>query len=264
MVDLKYIKSINYFELSQMVINYYKEKNIDIKSHPDIIGPALVNTGNAYKGFWIKNSDTDKDEQVYISGEDIKEVLNFYLSSQGAEFIDVTYGSLVDIAYKKKKVMQDDINDQNIEKNKEIIQETELTENNSHEELARMARENRKFTILQRERDLNETQKAKNRSAIIAGICIIGAATSMYFNGQDLNAVIQQELNAIYSWEALAQYVQNLGPLTTLLSAGAGAFMARYMKNSRKFRQVQNDIIDFNASLENIQNLGGNEDVKSR
>ncbi len=133
-------------------------------------------------------------------------------------------------------------------------------------ELERMAREKRKFTILQRERAMNEAQKGKNRSAIMAGICILGAAVATYFNGQDVNQVLQHELNAIYSWKALGQYIQDLGPLTTLLSAGAAGFIAKYMKHSKKLKNAQHEFEDFNASLENtnVEELGGNEDAKSR
>jgi|GEM_PF-5183819 len=140
------------------------------------------------------------------------------------------------------------------------------TQTNSNDELTRMAREKRKFTILQRERAMNDAQRAKNRSAIMAGICILGAAVAIYFNGQDVNQVLQHELNAIYSWDALGQYIQDLGPLTTLLSAGAGGFIAKYFKNSRKLKQAQNEFVDFNNSLENTktEELGGNENAKSR
>lgn len=134
------------------------------------------------------------------------------------------------------------------------------------DELEKMAREKRKFTILQRERAMNEAQKGKNRSAIMAGICILGAAVAVYFNGQDVNQVLQHELNSIYSWEALGQYIQDLGPLTTLLSAGAAGFIAKYMKHSKKFKNAQHEFEDFNASLENtnVEELGGNENAKSR
>ena len=134
------------------------------------------------------------------------------------------------------------------------------------EPLERMAREKRKFTILQRERAMNEARSGKNYSAIMAGLCILGAATGIYFNGQNMQQVVQQELNAVYSWEALGQYIQNLGPLTTLLSLSAGGFIAKYFKHSKKFKQAQNEFIDFNNSLENIktEELGGNGNVKSR
>lgn len=134
------------------------------------------------------------------------------------------------------------------------------------QQMARMEREKRKFTILQRERAISDAQKAKNRSALLAGVCILGAATAVYFNGQDMNQVLQYELNAIYSWEALGQYLQALGPITTLLAAGTGGFIAKYFKNSRKFKQAQQEFVDFNTSLENTNanELGGNENAKSR
>lgn len=133
------------------------------------------------------------------------------------------------------------------------------------EELAKMARENRKFKILQMETVMNDAQKAKNKAAVMAGLCILGASyAAVYFNGQDINTIIQHELNSIYSWQALGQYLQDLGPLTTLLSASAGGFIVNYFNNSKKLKQAQNEFINFNASLENTQNLGGTENVKSR
>ena len=125
------------------------------------------------------------------------------------------------------------------------------------DELLRFKREERKFTILQRERTMNSEQKAKNKSAILAGMCILGAAVAVHFNNLDINTVIQHELNAIYSWEALGQYFQDLGPLTTLLCAGASSFIAKYFKHSKKYKQACEEFIDFNASLENNFTKGG-------
>ena len=100
------------------------------------------------------------------------------------------------------------------------------TMNDSMNELARMTREKTKFTILQRERSMNEAQNIKNKSSLMAGICILGAIVAAYFNGQDMNQVLQTELNSIYSWRALGHYLQDLGPITTLLSAGASGFIS--------------------------------------
>lgn len=135
---------------------------------------------------------------------------------------------------------------------------------NPQTEMLKMGKEKRRFTILKKERAMDHAQRLKNRSAIMAGICILGAAVAVYFNGQNIHEVLQHELNALYSWEALGQYLQDLGPLTTVLSAGAGGFIAKYFKNSRKFKQAQQEFIDFNDSLENSQILGGNENAKSR
>ena len=73
---------------------------------------------------------------------------------------------------------------------------------------------------------MNEAQNIKNKSSLMAGICILGAIVAAYFNGQDMNQVLQTELNSIYSWRALGHYLQDLGPITTLLSAGAAGFIS--------------------------------------
>ncbi len=122
----------------------------------------------------------------------------------------------------------------------------------------------RTFSILKRERQMNDAKRAKNKAAIMAGICILGASVAFYFNNQDLSAVISHELNAIYSWEALGQYLNDLGPLTTLLSVGAAGFISKYLKNSKKLKQAQNDFEDFNNSLENEQIEGDDYDAKTR
>lgn len=122
----------------------------------------------------------------------------------------------------------------------------------------------RTFSILKRERQMNDAKRSKNKAAIMAGICILGASVAFYFNNQDLSAVISHELNAIYSWEALGQYLNDLGPLTTLLSVGAAGFISKYLKNSKKLKQAQNDFEDFNNSLENEQIKGDDYDAKTR
>ena len=122
----------------------------------------------------------------------------------------------------------------------------------------------RTFSILKRERHMTDAKRAKNKAAIMAGICILGASVAFYFNNQDLSAVISHELNAIYSWEALGQYLNDLGPLTTLLSVGAAGFISKYLKNSKKLKQAQNDFEDFNNSLENEQIKGDDYDAKTR
>lgn len=122
----------------------------------------------------------------------------------------------------------------------------------------------RTFSILKRERQMNDAKRAKNKAAIMAGICILGASVAFYFNNQDLSAMISHELNAIYSWEALGQYLNDLGPLTTLLSVGAAGFISKYLKNSKKLKQAQNDFEDFNNSLENEQIKGDDYDAKTR
>ena len=156
----------------------------------------------------------------------------------------------------KEKTKQYEIDIERKEKNNDVqlTIEQEPTNQNSK----------RTFSILKRERQMNDAKRAKNKAAIMAGICILGASVAFYFNNQDLSAVISHELNAIYSWEALGQYLNDLGPLTTLLSVGAAGFISKYLKNSKKLKQAQNDFEDFNNSLENEQIKGDDHDAKTR
>ena len=156
----------------------------------------------------------------------------------------------------KEKTKQYEIDIERKEKNNDVqlTIEQEPTNQNSK----------RTFSILKRERQMNDAKRAKNKAAIMAGICILGASVAFYFNNQDLSAVISHELNAIYSWEALGQYLNDLGPLTTLLSVGAAGFISKYLKNSKKLKQAQNDFEDFNNSLENEQIKGDDYDAKTR
>lgn len=156
----------------------------------------------------------------------------------------------------KEKTKQYEIDIERKEKNNDVqlTIEQEPTNQNSK----------RTFSILKRERQMNDAKRVKNKAAIMAGICILGASVAFYFNNQDLSAVISHELNAIYSWEALGQYLNDLGPLTTLLSVGAAGFISKYLKNSKKLKQAQNDFEDFNNSLENEQIKGDDHDAKAR
>jgi len=267
-------------------IGYGYDKEKGVGKVDSSIPLEKLNFPNGYHG----GMGIDKDGYVgFLKDRVINYKINYELDGMDSsqQFIEVTQRYFGNVSYeqqkKKENVGIDEFNqinrDGNISDGQVVVEdvptfespkETNVVVNSQptkmtpEEELAKMARENRKFTILQRERAMSDAQKAKNRSAIMAGLCILGVSVAVYFNGQDINTVLQHELNAIYSWEALGQYLQDLGPLTTLLSAGAGGFIAKYFKNSRKFKQAQNEFVDFNASLENAQTLGGNENAKSR
>lgn len=133
-------------------------------------------------------------------------------------------------------------------------------------EQLKMQKEQRKFTILQRERTMSEESRKKTLSSIMAATCILGAGVAIHFSGANPNDVIQHELGAIYSWESLGQYIQDLGPLVTLLSASAGGFIAKAFKHNKKFRDAQHEFEDMNASLQNNNNyaMEGEENAKTR
>ena len=65
----------------------------------------------------------------------------------------------------------------------------------------------------------------------------------------------------------MGQYIQDLGPLTTVLAAGAGGFIGKYFKYSKKFKKAQNEFIDMNNAMmiqNNQTNLEGEDNAKSR
>lgn len=131
--------------------------------------------------------------------------------------------------------------------------------NDKTKELVNLANERRNFEILQRGRALDDASRARNRSAIAAGLCFLGAASLVIFSGKDAGEVLQHEVNAIYSWQSLGQYLQDLGPATTILSAATGGFIARYFQNSRRIRRLQNEHDDMDRARQMVKsdNFGG-------
>lgn len=289
-LDMTLNSTIDFNQLRDIIVEYLKKtRGIEVSTISiDYLRKKLAGFESTQPFFIIRNEIGES--RFDIPKEEIIAILREYLASFNYKLEEVQFGYRVDLKYKleikskeEKEVVKEsnDLDTDTIEEDKVLqneepsptpsnTEEDSLPEFDSipvvDEELEQMAREHRTFTILQRERAMSDAQKAKNRSAIMAGLCILGAAIAIYFNGQDPNQVIQHELGAIYSWEALGQYLQDLGPLTTLLSAGAGGFVYRYFKNSKKFKQKQNEMIDFSRSLENTdpEEFGGIGNAKSK
>lgn len=277
-LDITYNVSIDYNELRKIIFDYYKKnKGINLESISiDYLKHKLKDNADLQPFFVMHENGQEK--RFDISKEEIHEILNSYFKEKNCELKNINYDYDIDLYYKKQKNIidefgeinrsgQEDIYSHNnvpvFEPPKEEQQNNELN-NNTLEDLARMTRENRKFTILQRERAMNDAQKAKNKAALMAGLCILGVVATTHYNLQDMSMVIQQELNAMYSWDALKEYIKDIGPLTTLLTGAAIKFTSKYLKHSKKLNQLHNEFIDFNASLENNNNLGGNNNAKTR
>ena len=287
-LDLTYKGRLDYDSLRDIVYHYYKvNKGIQLTSISTeyLIDKLAKNVNN--QPLFIKQGESG-ETRIDISKEDINEIIKSYLASKNYKLLDLDYGDKVIFRY-KQGVEQETMKAVQTYEPKEIVQEVKTTPVSKEsippvetpeeseviieepipvkdEELERMKREDRRFTIIQRERAMSEAQKGKNRSALMAGACILGASAASFLSGQDIHQVLQHEMDAIYSWEALGQYIQDLGPLTTLLAVGAGGFIAKYLKDSKKFKKAQQEFVDFNASLEktNTAELGGNENDKSR
>lgn len=147
--------------------------------------------------------------------------------------------------------------------------EQQVVEETPEEELARMKREERVFEILQLERDMNDTDIERRNSAIVAGLMILGAAAAYMTTGADMQQTIQHELEALRHFgeiEPFITYLQDLGPLTNLLTFGSAGFILKYLRVSKRFKELQNKFEDFIRSLENEKEnvFGGNDNARTR
>lgn len=147
--------------------------------------------------------------------------------------------------------------------------EEQVVEETPEEELARMKREERVFEILQLERDMNDTDIERRNSAIVAGLMILGAAAAYMTTGADMQQTIQHELEALRHFgeiEPFITYLQDLGPLTNLLTFGSAGFILKYLRVSKRFKELQNKFEDFIRSLENEKEnvFGGNDNARTR
>ena len=105
----------------------------------------------------------------------------------------------------------------------------------------------RKHTILRR-----KTSKAgideKNRAAIMAGLCILGVASAIVIGKKDAYKILKYQLNIL----------ESIGTsLLTLVSIGAGAFFAKYFKDSVKFKKAHHEYMS-SLGGDDTNEIGGN------
>ena len=271
-LDITYGGIMDYSNLRKIIVDYYrKTKGIELRTISIDYFKNILN-GQSNLQFFI----TGNDERFNIPKEEIEKILSQYLYSMNCDIISVNYGDKVEFKYKKRKpetiinekgeiIRLGGQNNKTTESKNDILQFEPPKENTSQEssidDLTRMKKEDRKFTILRRERAMNEASTSRNRSAILAGLCILGAGAATYFSsGQDIQQLVQEEIAALSSWEAAKQYLHNIGPLATVLAASAAAFINRYLRSSRRLNNLRNESIDFNDSLE----IGGNDNARTR
>ena len=147
-------------------------------------------------------------------------------------------------------------------------QNPEQTDNNqqniSTQTIINEHRQERRFNILQRERLANNEM---NRYMLMTGGCILGVGAAIYFNQnmdiqQLYQQLMQQQLNALFSWESLLQYFEQLGPLISLLGVSAGAYLARAGISFGRRQQARRELRDFDTMYG--ENLGGNNNARTR
>ncbi len=113
----------------------------------------------------------------------------------------------------------------------------------------------RRWSVKQRVQAQDVPQKNKNESAIKAGLCMLAAVALMMLKGQDLNQSVQNEFNALNN--TAGQNLPNIGPIATLLTACAGSFMMKYLKDTNMIKQMQGSLENYNMSMMNEINTMG-------
>ena len=113
----------------------------------------------------------------------------------------------------------------------------------------------RKWKVKQRVQAKDTPQMNKNESAIKAGLCMLAAVALMMLKGQDLNQSVQNEFNALNN--TAGQNLTNIGPIATLLTACAGSFMMKYLKDTNMIKQMQGSLENYNMSMMNEINAMG-------
>lgn len=129
---------------------------------------------------------------------------------------------------------------------------------------------NQRYEILKRERAVTDAQRSRVGAAVCAGICIIGTVAAIIAQEKlgvtNIQQVVQHELGSIYSFESLANYFKDIGPLTTLLAVGSMGAIAKYFNKNKKLILAHNDLIDYNQALIDANNieLGSDENARTR
>lgn len=124
---------------------------------------------------------------------------------------------------------------------------------------------NGSYEILQRRRAMNEEQRRMVRSAIHAGIWIVVAAVTIIVNKDEMPHILADELQALTSWEALKDYFKDFDPITIFSIAASLLHTRNYLRHSRRFNDVRNQLLDYRIAAQATEALReDDEDVRTR
>lgn len=248
---------LEFTELEGIIITFYKKykgKNImPVYNNDDSLWP------NRYKVLGT-------DDEIIITPTERDDILKDYYANNDKSYI---YATIEDDALNVKYIDVKAV--KNVDHIQEFVQNIEeRAEESKKKYLEQLSNQNykpreyetpvremevrkdlvarRRFEIINRERQLDDSRKKQTRSLIFAGLCILGATAAIYFNPTNPDEVIKNEVQAIYSWEAAVEYIKDLGPLVSLLSAGTAGFIAKYIKQEAKEKQIQGELDDLNTA----------------
>ncbi|MBQ9319145.1 MAG: hypothetical protein IJR82_05905 [Bacilli bacterium] len=247
--DLICDSKISYKKLRKIIIDYYEKfqgiklELIDTDSLREIL--IKEDNKNAQQQLIVANDECGR-MKIDISKEDIEKILKLFLESKNYQLIQFTFDNKIKLRYKPIKV--------DVSMN---LQNFSLGKINS----VKKDSSPRKFKILKIERAINKAQQEKKDSAMMAGFCIFGIVASLYFNGQDFNQLIHQN---IYTLEGLTQFIHNSGSVATFFYAGAGSFIANYFRNSHKLRKAKKQLEMYSSNNDDFSNSNNPKIRKKR
>lgn len=250
-LNIHYNEKIEYSELLQIILDHYKDLEINLSSmDADKLKNKLISEDITQPLFII--NDEQGEIKFDISKEDIKKIIEENNEDENCKLIEVTFGEMIELKYEIKTEDKEKTQDDNLQ----III-------NSQNELLNIEREKRKFTILQKNRALDEAEKEKNKTAIVAGICALSTIAAILYK-QDINQLFKIETNTLNSWESLKKYFHDIGPFTTTVITITTAFINKYFKKRKKYKQAKNELYDLDKSLENNETTGSKIYVKTK
>ena len=119
----------------------------------------------------------------------------------------------------------------------------------------------RHFTIVAKEKELDQAASRRGRNAVMAGACIMAAAGAALLHDANIMVSVEQMLS---SWEGFAQTFIDMGPISNVLTASASLFMARYFRRTREYHKIENQIQNLNDAYDESLIKGEDNDARSR
>ena len=119
----------------------------------------------------------------------------------------------------------------------------------------------RHFTIVAKEKELDQAASRRGRNAVMAGACIMAAAGAALLHDANIMVSVEQMLS---SWEGFAQTFIDMGPVSNVLTASASLFMARYFRRTREYHKIENQIQNLNDAYDESLIKGEDNDARSR
>lgn len=80
--------------------------------------------------------------------------------------------------------------------------------------------------------------------AIASGVCFAGLVAAIHFSGIDMNQAIQTEIQALYSFDALKDYLKTITPAMWGTMAATAVSYSKYIKHNKKYKSANEEFYD--------------------